>query len=530
MAMDTESLRTLLGPVVPYLDDDSVSEILINGADDVWIERAGRLINTDSTFTEESLVEAAQAIAQLVGQQLSDQQPRLDARTPDGTRIHVVMPPVTPRGATIAIRKPSAGQLSAKDLLTVKVLTPPMVRLIEAAIELKLNIVVAGGSGSGRTTLLNAIASLIPDDERVLTIDSRRELKLERAHVVALESPPSQGRESAVDPAELLSSALALRPDRVVIGELRGPSCFQLMQALNAGQGVALASCHASTPIDALRQLESMCLLSAGGLPLLAVRSQVASAIHLIICCERLPDRSQWVTAISEVLPLDERGDFRTHDLFVFTPVLRTDNGEVVGYHSPTGLVPSFAARARAHGLLDLDERFFDPATYDLPAPPAARLGQGSSARWAPSLRHREKGIPDPDSLQEKWAAWEKKLRAARGKAEAIKAAQGQAAPPIPRNSAPPTRAQPVSPATPRQKDTLPPAPARVASDLEVEIEIDSGPHPQPGSAVARRESKVELSPDLLAELDSLGVTLDLPPAQPVSSARPRSHPSPSKP
>src|SRR5262249_52458468 len=236
-----------------------------------------------------------------------------------------------------------AGQPSAERLLSVNSLTPQMVRLIEAAIQLKLNIVVAGGLGSGRTALLTSIASLIPDDERILTVDERGELKLERAHVVVLESPRAEVGKSPVDGADLLASALALRPDRIVVGELGSMPWFQLVQALNAGHVVAMATCHGSTPVDALRQLESKCLLGASGLPLVAVRSQIASAVQLIVCCERLPDRSQWVTAISEVLPLDEKGDFRTHDLFVFTPVSRTDNGDVVGYHAPTGLVPGFA-------------------------------------------------------------------------------------------------------------------------------------------------------------------------------------------
>ncbi len=444
--MDTESLRTLLGGIAPHLDDDSVSEILINGTEDISIERSGRLSSTHSPFTGESLLQAAQGMAQLLGQQLSEQKPRLDARMPDGTRIHIVLPPIARRGVTISIRKPFRNKLTLGELLKLQALTPPMARLMEAASRLKLNIIVAGQSGSGQTTLLKVISSLIPAEERILTLEDSAELQLEQAHVVAFQSrPPDELGKGGVDLQDLLASAFSLRPDRIVVGELRGPECFHLIQALDAGRGAGLATCYANTPTDALRRLEAMCLVSAGDLPIVAVRALVASAIQLIVCCERLPDHSRKVTAISEVLPLDDGGNFRVQDLFVFAPVFRADDGEVVGYHAPTGLVPSFAPRARALGLVDLDDRFFDPATYDLPAPPVVQPGQSFPVRWAPSLKHREQGLADPGSLQEKWATLERRLK---------------------------------------------------------------GPS----------EPKVELSPDLLAELDGMGASFEIPAPRPPAS------------
>lgn len=519
MTMYTESLRAFLKPVLPYLDDDSVSEVMINGPEDVWIERKGKLLKTEARFSEEGLLGAARNMAQFVGRVLNEERPRLDARLPDGSRIHVVLAPIARKGTTISIRKFFKDKLTVDMLLKFNSLTAPMAKLIEAAILTKLNVIVSGGTGSGKTTLLNILSSLIPDDERILTIEDSAELQLNQSHLVPFESRPADKfGKGGVDMGDLLHSALRLRPDRIVVGEVRGGECFHLMQAMNTGHGGSLATTHANTPTDTLRRLEALCLMSPIELPMVAVRAQVASAINLVVCCERLHDGSRKTTAISEVLPLNEKGEYRTQDIFVFTPVTKDAEGHVLGYHAPTGIVPHFARRARAHGFTELTDAFFDPATYGLPPPPVFAVGEQVQVRWAPSLKHREKNQPDPDAFTEQWAAFEKKLRA---DAEAARAAQpkpaalpagapGGAAP----GSAPSAGAEPSAGAggagsaasasagagAPPRARTPPPASRPPPADDD-----DKTPAPtrNPLAQASPRvvdEPKVELSEDLLRE------------------------------
>ena len=411
MSMYTESLRAFLKPVVPYLDDDSVTEIMINGPEDVWIERKGRLSKTDACFSEEGLLGAARNMAQFVGRPLSEERPRLDARLPDGSRIHVVLPPIAKQGTTIAIRKFFKDKLTPDALLKFGSLTEPMLTLIRAAIETKLNMVVSGGTGSGKTTLLNILSSLIPGEERILTIEDSAELQLNQEHLVAFESRPADKfGKGEINMGDLLHSALRLRPDRIVVGEVRGGEAFHLMQAMNTGHGGSLATCHANTPTDTLRRLESLCLMSGVELPMVAVRAQVASAINLIVCCERLHDGSRKTIAISEVLPLDDKGEYRTQDLFVYTPVTKNAEGKMLGYHAPTGILPGFLAKAQAYGFPQLTEEFFDPAYWGVPPPPLIHMGQHVKMRWAPSLKHRESGQPDPEEFRQAMRALEAKL------------------------------------------------------------------------------------------------------------------------
>lgn len=426
--MYSESLRAFLKPVLQYLDDPAVSEIMINGPTDVWIETKGRLTKTNAVFSDEGLLGAARNMAQFVGRVLNEERPRLDARLPDGSRIHVVIPPIARKGTTISIRKFFKEKLTIDALIKYKSMTPQMARLIEAGIHTKLNMLVSGGTGSGKTTLLNIVSSLIPDEERILTIEDSAELQLNQSHVVPFESrPPDKFGKGGVDMGDLLHSALRLRPDRIVVGEVRGGEAFFLVQAMNTGHGGSLATTHANTPTDTLRRIESLCLMSGIDLPMVAVRAQVASAINFVICCERLHDGSRKTIALSEVLPLTERGEYRTQDIFVFTPVFQDEEGHIHGYHSPTGVIPNFVARARAYGFNDLDESFFDPATYGLPPPPTFAVGSSYELRWAPSLKHREEGAPDPKHFKEQWAEFEQKMR--REVAEAKKATPPPAAP-----------------------------------------------------------------------------------------------------
>ena len=507
MTMYTESLRAFLKPVLPYLDDESVSEIMINGPTDIWIERKGKLTRTDATFTEEGLIGAARNMAQFVGRTLTEERPRLDARLPDGSRIHVVIPPIARQGTTISIRKFFKEKLSIQSLLKFGSLTAPMARLIEAGIATKLNMLVAGGTGSGKTTLLNIVSSLIPDEERILTIEDSAELQLNQSHVVAFESrPPDKFGKGGVDMGDLLHSALRLRPDRIVVGEVRGGEAFHLMQAMNTGHGGSLATTHANTPTDTLRRIESLCLMSGIELPMVAVRAQVASAINLIICCERLHDGSRKTIALSEVLPLTEKGDYRTQDIFVFTPVAKDDEGRILGYHAPTGIIPNFVSKARAYGFPDLDESFFDPATYGLPPPPTFHVGEAYTVRWAPSLKHREEGRPDPAHFKQEWAAFEEKLRQESRDAKAGKAPV-QVQVPAPRlRPAEPVAAKPAAP-TPAA-ETRPPASVRLPPPPSTGDDDKTPPPPRPSlasppeatQAAPLSEPNVEVDAELLTE------------------------------
>jgi pilus assembly protein CpaF len=535
MTMYSESLRAFLRPVLPYLDDDSVSEILINGPTDVWIERRGKLAKTDATFSEEGLLGAARNMAQFVGRTLNDERPRMDARLPDGSRIHVVLPPLARQGPTISIRKFFRDKLTVDALLRFQSLIAPMARLIEAGIHSKLNTLVAGGTGSGKTTLLNILSSLIPAEERILTIEDSAELQLQQPHVVSLETrPPDKNGKGGVEIGDLLHSALRLRPDRIIVGEVRGGEAFHLMQALNTGHGGSLATLHANTPVDTLRRLESLCLMSSVELPLVAVRAQVASAIQLVVCCERFPDGSRRVISLSEVLPLNDKGEYRTQDLFVFTPLSKAEDGRVLGYHAPTGLLPTFLAKARAYGFSDLNEAFFDPATYGVPPPPSFHQGEAYAVRWAPSLKHRERGEPDPEHVRQALHAFEQRLKEeARSGAPAAPTPAVARPQPQPQPRAAPAARPPPRPAPPvpelSDEDKTPPPTTRNAFSGRPpppvqEDEFDAPLENSPTNTHSRREATVQVSEELLRDDATQGhaVLPQRPPATRPTAPPPR--------
>ncbi len=487
--MYTESLRAFLRPVLPYLDDESVTEIMINGPTDIWIERKGKLTKTDAKFSEEGLIGAARNMAQFVGRQLTDERPRLDARLPDGSRIHVVLPPIARSGTTIAIRKFFKDKLTPQSLVNFGSITTDMVRVIEAAVRIKLNLLVSGGTGSGKTTLLNILSSLIPDDERILTIEDSAELQLSQAHLVPFESrPPDKFGKGEVNMGHLLQSALRLRPDRIIVGEVRGGEAFDLMQAMNTGHGGSMATAHANTPTDSLRRIESLCLMSSVEMPLVAVRAQVASAINFIVCCERLQDGSRKTIAVSDVLPLNDKGDYRTQDLWLYIPMSKDANGNVLGYHAPTGILPGWMAKARAYGFDDLDEKFFDPLTYGFPPPPLIHgLGENVKTHWAPSLRHRERDVPDPSEFEDRRHEFEKKLKSQAGEKDTgpVRSKPAEPAKAKPALAAPiQTPAKPVAkaPLLARPSNDLTPPPTRnpmLAKPRSETLEVEDVPEDQ---------------------------------------------------
>jgi pilus assembly protein CpaF len=505
MTMYTESLRAFLKPVLPYLDDEAVSEIMINGPTDIWIEKKGMLTKVDAVFSEEGLLGAARNIGQFVGRILSDERPRLDARLPDGSRIHVVLPPIARKGTTISIRKFFKDKLTPQSLVNFGSITLPMVRLIESAVMVKLNMLVSGGTGSGKTTLLNILSSLIPDEERILTIEDSAELQLNQSHLVPFESrPPDKFGKGEVTMGHLLMSALRLRPDRIVVGEVRGGEAFDLMQAMNTGHGGSMATTHANTPTDALRRIESLCLQSGIEMPMVAIRAQVASAIHFIVCCERLQDGSRKTIAVSEVQPLNEKGDYRTQDLWLFIPVTKDDDGKILGYHAPTGILPSFLAKARAYGFTDLTDEFFDPRTYGLPPPPLIHgTGAGVETFWAPSLKYREAHEPDPASMKEEWKEFEEKLKTD-ARAKKKDGAKGGAQVQVPAGPTP--QAKPSqAPSRPSVQGLPPSRPQATAANRD-----DATPPPTRNPLLARKpapESARETGDEEAAEEASVEVS-----------------------
>lgn len=533
--MFQESLRAFLKPVLQYLDDESVSEIMINGEKDVWIERKGRLYKTDCTFTEEGLLGAARNMAQFVGRPLSEDRPRLDARLPDGSRIHVVLPPIARKGTTISIRKFFKDKLTPENLIKFGSITTPMVRVIEAAVRVKLNMLVSGGTGSGKTTLLNILSSLIPNDERILTIEDSAELQLNQEHLVPFESrPPDKYGKGEVNMGHLLHSALRLRPDRIIVGEVRGGEAFDLMQAMNTGHGGSMATTHANTPTESLRRIESLCLMSSVELPMVAVRAQVAAAINFVVCCERLQDGSRKTIAVSEVLPLNEKGDYRTQDIWLYIPVTKDDQGNVLGYHAPTGILPTFLAKARAYGFTDLDEKFFDPATYGVPPPPLIHgVGENITTHWAPSLKHREKHLPDPDEWAERYRDFEVQLQ------EDARKKMGEKKPAV----------QVQVPAGPKPAAAPPARPSQAAAAPKAASRDDATPPPTRNPLLAKKpvsgsetgdeeppaDGNVQVDEELMAEGaeagegDSDGTNVKSYP-QPPANRRPPGSPAPQRP
>lgn len=366
----SESLRAFLRPVVSFLEDPSVSEILVNGPDEVWIEREGRLTRTTERFTEDGLLAAARNMAQFVGRPLSDEHPRLDARLPDGSRIHVVLPPMARCGTVLSIRKFYPGGLTIEDLVEGQTITTEAAQFLQVCVQTQKNMMVAGGTGSGKTTLLNVVSCFVTDEERIVTIEDSAELQLDQEHLVSLESRPAdQYGRNAVGIRDLLHSALRLRPDRIIIGEVRGGECFDLLQAMNTGHAGTLSTCHANGPLETLSRLESLALLADVGIPLRALRAQVAAALDVVVCTARMRDGSRRITAISEVLPLTNQGEYRVQDIFVFTQTRLDDSGRIVGYLAPTGVLPTFHTKLIADGFEELTESFYTPEHYGYQAP-----------------------------------------------------------------------------------------------------------------------------------------------------------------
>ncbi|HEY8648578.1 MAG TPA: CpaF family protein [Candidatus Limnocylindria bacterium] len=339
------------GPIQDLILDDSVSEIMVNGARQVWIEREGKLFLTDIVFADsDHVIRIIQRIVAPLGRRCDESSPMVDARLPDGSRVNAIIPPLSLVGPTLTIRKFRRAPLGPADLLRNNTVTPHAMQFLRACVQGRLNIVVAGGTGAGKTTLLNAISSFVSPRERIVTIEDAAEVRLQQMHVITLETRPAnvEGR-GEVSVRDLFRNALRMRPDRIVIGECRGPEALDMLQAMNTGHDGSLTTVHANGPRDALSRIETMVLMSGADLPLRAIRDQAVAALDLVIYIERLQDGTRRITQISEVRGLE--GDVITmQDIFAFQRE-GFDGDRVLGSLRPTGIRPSFNDKLIARGI-----------------------------------------------------------------------------------------------------------------------------------------------------------------------------------
>jgi pilus assembly protein CpaF len=340
------------GPLERLLVEDSITEIMVNGPSDVWIERDGTLHRSSVRFQDESqLRRIINKMVAEVGRRIDESQPMVDARMPDGSRINAVLPPLSLTGPLLTIRRFGKERLALDDLMKRGTLTPATSELLARCVEARLNILIAGGTGAGKTTLLNALSAAIPDRERIITIEDAAELKLAQRHVLRLECRPKNiegGGEVTI--RDLVRNSLRMRPDRIVVGEVRGAEALDMLQALNTGHDGSLSTLHANSPRDALARLETMVLMAGYDLPLRAIRQQVASALDLIVHLQRMHDGSRKVVSITEVQGM-ESDVITLQELFQFKLDPAASNRTVVGALASTGLRPSFLSKFELRGV-----------------------------------------------------------------------------------------------------------------------------------------------------------------------------------
>jgi pilus assembly protein CpaF len=340
------------GPLERLIADDSVTEIMVNGPHDVWVERQGRLYPTSVQFNDEShLRRIINKIVAEVGRRIDESSPMVDARLPDGSRVNVVIPPLSLSGPLVTIRKFGKKRLDLMEMIRLATLTTETVEFLRRCILAELNILISGGTGTGKTTLLNALSAAIPDTDRIVTIEDAAELKLNQRHVLRLESRPKNIEgEGEIPIRELVRNSLRMRPDRIIVGEVRSGEALDMLQAMNTGHEGSMSTVHANSPRDALSRIETMVLMAGFDLPMRAVRQQMASALDLIVHLERLEDGSRRVTAITEVQRMESEL-ITLQDLFMFNVEHVTAERTVVGTLNPTGLRPAFLYKFEKRGV-----------------------------------------------------------------------------------------------------------------------------------------------------------------------------------
>ncbi len=350
------------GPIQPLIDSDAYSEIMVNGYDHVYVESKGKLVLTDIKFKDnEHLMQIIDRIVSKVGRHVDESSPMCDARLLDGSRVNVIIPPLSLVGPILTIRKFGKTPITAENLIAWGSVSRKMLEFLEAAVRGKLNIIVSGGTGSGKTTLLNVLSSYIPSDERIITIEDSAEVQLHQEHVLTLESRPAnmegKGRISIRD---LVVNALRMRPDRIIVGEVRSEETLDMLQAMNTGHDGSLTTIHANSPRDSISRIETMVMMSGSELPSKAIRDQVASAINLIVQQARLRDGSRKVTSVSEIVGME--GDvIRMQDIFTYETDGEMDaNGKFKGEFKATGIVPKCIEKIRENGVMVSNEWFND--------------------------------------------------------------------------------------------------------------------------------------------------------------------------
>jgi pilus assembly protein CpaF len=341
-----------LGPLEPLLRDPAVSDILVNTYKNVFVERGGRIERVTATFQDDKhLMRVIDRIVSAVGRRVDDSSPMVDARLPDGSRVNAIIPPLAVDGPLLSIRRFPAERLKADDLVHLQALTQPMLTFLTHCVRARLNALISGGTGAGKTTLLNVLSGFISERERIVTIEDAAELQLHQDHVARLETrPPNVEGKGAIRQRQLLINSLRMRPDRIVVGEVRGEEALDMLQAMNTGHDGSLTTVHANTPRDALSRIETMIAMGATNLPERAMRQQISSAIQIVVQQTRLSDGTRKITSISEITGME--GDIITmQEIFVFEKVGVTQEGKVVGRFRPTGVRPKCAERLKASGI-----------------------------------------------------------------------------------------------------------------------------------------------------------------------------------
>jgi pilus assembly protein CpaF len=349
-----------LGPLEPLVQDHEISDILVNGAHQVYVERFGRIEPTDVVFRDDAhLRQIIDRIVSRVGRRIDESSPMVDARLADGSRVNAIIPPLALDGPVLSIRRFGLDPLRMDDLLELGTITPEIAALLEGCVQAKLNILISGGTGAGKTTLLNVLSGFIPEGERVVTIEDSAELQLQQEHVVRLETRPTnfEGRGEVTQRA-LVRNALRMRPDRIIVGEVRGDEALDMLQAMNTGHDGSITTLHANSPRDALSRLETMILMAGIQLPARAMREQISSAIQVVIQVSRLTDGNRKLVSVSEIVGME--GDIVTmQDIFVFERLGVSPHGEVLGRFRATGVRPAFADRIEKNGFA-LPPRLFE--------------------------------------------------------------------------------------------------------------------------------------------------------------------------